>query len=96
VEHAMESAARSLVYISTLIVLVLSLAVPVYCLPTGLVALFRRSPHSPWPPLLMTLAWVAQWPALLVLAFTLPGAPSISGDGQESIRLGDARRFYVL
>jgi len=82
----MESAARSLIYIFTLIVGVLSLAVPVYCIPTGLVAMFRRSPYSPWPALLMILAWVAQWPAIFVLAFTLPGAPSIGGDGQESIR----------
>jgi hypothetical protein len=81
----MESAARSLVYISTLIAWVFSLAIPVYCIPTSLVALFRRSPYSAWPPLLVTLAWVVQWPAIFLLAFRLPGAASISGDGQESI-----------
>jgi hypothetical protein len=80
-----ESAARLLIHITTLIALVFSLAVPLYCIPTSLVALFRRSLYSPWPPLLVTLCWVAQWPAIFVLAFTLPGGPSIAGDGQESI-----------
>jgi hypothetical protein len=65
--------------------MVLSLAIPLYCLPTGLVALVHRFPYSPWPPLLVTLCWVVQWPAIFVLAFTLPGGPSIGGDGQESI-----------
>ena len=81
----MENGARNLIYILTLIALVLSLAVPLYCIPTSLVALFRRSPYSPWPPLVVTLGWVVQWPAIFALAFTLPGAPSIRGDGQESI-----------
>src|SRR5258707_10128039 len=82
----MENGARNLIYILPLIALVLSLAVPLYGIPTGLVALFRRSPYSPWPPLLVTLCWVAQWPVIFILAFTLPGAPSIGGDGQESIQ----------
>jgi hypothetical protein len=83
----MESAARGLIFLSALIGLAFSLAVPLYCIPTSLVALFHRSPYSPWPPLLVTLCWVAQWPAIFVLAFTLPGAASIGGDGQESIAL---------
>jgi hypothetical protein len=62
-----------------------SLAIPFYCIPTGLVALFRRSPYSPWPLLLVALCWMVQWPAIFVLSFTLPGAASIGGDGQESI-----------
>lgn len=37
----MESAVRNLIYISTLIALVFSLAIPLYCIPTGLAALFR-------------------------------------------------------
>lgn len=81
----MESAARGLVYILTLIGVVLSIAVPVYCVPAGLIALSRRSPYSPWPPLLVTLCWAAQWPAIFVLAFMLPGAPSFAGDGQASL-----------
>ncbi len=81
----MANVARNLIYLLTLIALVLSLAIPLYCIPTGLVALFRRSPYSPWPPLVVALGWVVQWPAIVVLAFTLPGAPSIGGDGQESI-----------
>jgi|SRR5216684_8668912 len=81
----MANGPRSLIFILTLIALVLSLAIPLYGSPTGLVALFRRSPYSPWPPLLVTLCWVAQWPVIFILAFTLPGAPSIGGDGQESI-----------
>lgn len=81
----MESAGRGVIYISTLVALVFSLAIPTYCIQTGLTALFRRSPYSPWPPLLVTLCWVVQWPVLFVLAFSLPGASSIGGDGQESV-----------
>ena len=77
--------ARNLIEILTLIAVALSLVVPLYCIPTSLVALFNRSPYSPWPPLLVTLGWVVQWPAIFVLAFTLPGGPSIGGDGHESI-----------
>jgi len=80
----MASGARNLIYILTLIALMLSLAIPLYGIPTGLVALFRRSPYSRWPSLLVTLCWVAQWPAISILAFALPGAPSIGGDGEES------------
>jgi hypothetical protein len=82
----MASGARNLIHILTLITLALSLVIPLYCIPTSLVALFNRTPYSPWPPLLVTLGWVVQWPAIFVLAFTLPGAPSIGGDGQESIQ----------
>ena len=81
----MENAARSLIYLFTLIALVFSLATPLYSIPTSLTALFRRPPYSPWPPLLVTLGWIVQWPAIFVLPFTVPGAPSIAGDGQESI-----------
>jgi hypothetical protein len=81
----MMNGARNLIEILTLIAVALSLVVPLYCIPTSLVALFNRSPYSPWPPLLVTLGWVVQWPAMFVLAFTLPGGPSIGGDGQESI-----------
>jgi hypothetical protein len=81
----MANGVRNLIYLLTLIPLVLSLGIPLYCIPTGLVALFHRSPFSPWPPLLVTLGWLVQWPAIFILAFTLPGAPSIGGDGQESI-----------
>lgn len=35
----MESAARGCVHISTLIAVVFSLAIPVYCIPAGLIAL---------------------------------------------------------
>lgn len=82
----MESAVRGLIYLFTLIALAFSLAIPLYCIPTSLVALFHRSPYSPWPPLLVALCWVVQWPAIFVVALTLPGAASIGGDGQESIR----------
>jgi hypothetical protein len=81
----MENAVRGPIYLFTLIALVFSLAIPLYCIPTSLIALFRRSPYSPWPPLLVTLGWLVQWPAIFALVFTLPGAPSIAGDGQESI-----------
>ena len=82
----MANAARNLIYLLALIALALSLVIPLYGIPTGLVALFRRSPCSPWPPLLVTLGWVVQWPAIFLLAFTLPGSRSIAGDGQESIQ----------
>jgi hypothetical protein len=74
----------NLIHLFTLIAVGVSLLIPLYGIPSGIVALFRRSPYSPWPPLLASLGWLAQWPALFVLAFTLPGAPSFSGDGQES------------
>lgn len=61
------------------------LAIPLYCIPASLIALTRRSPYSPWPPLLVTLGWAAQWPAIFVMGFILPGAPSFGGDGQASL-----------
>jgi hypothetical protein len=82
----MANAARNLIYLLALIALALSLVIPLYGIPTSLVAIFRRAPYSPWPPLLVTLGWVVQWPAIFLLAFTLPGSRSIAGDGQESIQ----------
>jgi hypothetical protein len=81
----MENAVQALIHILTGVAWVFSLAIPLYCIPTALVALFNRSPYSPWPPLLVTLCWVVQWPAMFVLIFALPGGPSIGGDGHESI-----------
>src|SRR5258708_25608465 len=94
----MENGARNLIYILTLIALVLSLAIPLYCIPTALVALFRRSPFAPWPPLLVTLGWVVQWPAIFVLAFTLPGCTQYWGrwTGIDPIRPSNALRFCPL
>ncbi len=57
----MANGARNLIHVLTLLAaLVLSLAIPLYGIPAGLVALFRQSPYSPWPPLLVTLCWVVQ------------------------------------
>jgi 4-hydroxybenzoate polyprenyltransferase len=81
----MQSAIRAITLVLTLIAVVFSLAVPLYCIPTGLIALFRRASYSPWPPLLLTLGWILQWPLIFVLALTIPGAGRIAGDGHESV-----------
>lgn len=56
-----------------LLVLVLSLATPLYSLVTLARALTQSSPYSAWPPVLILLIWLGQWPFLFILSFTLPG-----------------------
>ena len=68
----------------TLLVLILSLAIPIYSLVALLRALTRPTPYSAWPPALMLLVWLGQWPLLFVLSLTLPGGGSFGGDGRES------------
>jgi hypothetical protein len=74
-----------LIHLATLIAIVFSLAIPLYCIPTALVAFFNQSPYSPWPPLVLTLLWVAQWPLIFLLVVSLPNAPAISGDSHDSV-----------
>jgi hypothetical protein len=74
-----------LVHLVTLVAIVFSLAIPLYCIPTALVAFSRRSPYSPWPLLLFALLWLVQWPLVFLLAFAMPNSPAISGDSHDSL-----------
>jgi hypothetical protein len=80
----------ALVQLVTLVAVVVSLVIPLYCVPTALVAFFRRTPYSPWPPLLLALLWLAQWPLCFFLVFSLPNAPAISGDSHDSLGMDSA------
>jgi len=66
-----------LVQLATLVAAALSLLIPLYCVPTALKAFFGRTPYWPWPPLLLALLWVAQWPLFFFLALRLPNAPAM-------------------
>jgi len=79
-----------LVQLATLVAVGLSLLIPLYCVPTALVAFFSRTPYSPWPPLLVALLWLAQWPLSFILIFSLPNAPAITGDSHDSLGLDSA------
>lgn len=83
----MEQFLLGLVHWVALAAAALSLLIPLYCIPTGLLALFRRSPYSPWPLLLVSLLWVVQWPLMFLVIFSLPNAPSIGGDSHDSLRM---------
>ena len=75
---------QALIIVATLILVLLSLATPLYSIVMLIRVMAVRSTYSAWPPLLMLLVWLAQWPALFVLALKLPGGGSIGGDGHES------------
>jgi hypothetical protein len=72
-----------------------SLAIPLYCIPTGFIALFRRSPYSPWPLLLMVPIWAVQWPLAFVVLLLLPNSGSIGGDSHDTLP-GDAAFLLAL
>jgi hypothetical protein len=76
---------QTVLMVLALLVLVLSFAIPIYSLVALLRALIRPSPYSAWPPALMLLVWLGQWPLLFVLSFTVPGGGGFGGDGHESV-----------
>src|SRR5271155_1073095 len=86
----MEKLLLGIVQLVTLAVIVFSLAIPVYCIPTAAAAFFRPSPYTPWPLLLLSLLWFAQWPLEFLLIFALPNAPAISGDSHDTVPMDSA------
>src|SRR5271154_2066821 len=82
----MESGFQGLVQLASLVAALLSLAIPLYCIPTALIALFRRASYYPsWPLWLAAFIWLVQWPLVFVVSLVAPGAGSFAGDGHETL-----------